>query len=151
MASKLLFLDIATYALTAGVTVETEITRKVIMGGLVKPGDILQIWHRGKMTNNANAKTPRIRLGSLAGTAYWAPAGANNAGWKALTEIEFTATNMQKGFASASGAGSGLSAGAEVTSTVDTSVDWPIIFSGHPTNAGDTMSVEAIRMTLFRP
>jgi hypothetical protein len=90
-------------------------------------------------TNNANAKTARVRLGGGAGTDFLAKDLASNALHKYETLIFNTDYNVQVG----SSAQDGSATGSTTAGAIDTSAATTIVITGQKASAGDTMTLVA--------
>lgn len=94
------------------------------------------------MTNNANSKTLRARLGGIGGFAFWSQAVTTSASARGMGRVQnANATNAQKAY---SGASFGNSASAILTGAIDTSVAQTIVITGQLANAGDTLTLESL-------
>jgi len=106
--------------------------------------EVVALW---SCTNNANAKTARVRFGGIGGTIYESVSLANFASANTYATItNQNATNSQVGY---SAAGFGTSTSALVTSAIDTTVDQTIVFTGQKATAGDTLTLNSYLIRLF--
>jgi hypothetical protein len=114
----------------------------------MKANDQLRIYSLWSANNNANAKTCRVRLGGIGGTAFESANLANNLTMNAVTEIaNRNATNSQVG---APQIGYGLSTSAVVTSSIDVSAAGvTIVLTGQKAVAGDTLALETYHCELI--
>lgn len=104
---------------------------------------VLRITTLWTVTNNANAKTPRIRLGGVSGTAFYSASVPNVQTVQLQTIIRNRdVTGSQVSHASSSGSFS-TSTAAVVTGSIDTTAAQDIVISGQLGNSADTISLEA--------
>jgi hypothetical protein len=126
-----------------GDTVETALKAKTAPALALGANGLLRITTRWSMTNNANNKTARVRLGGITGTQYLNLAIASQLNFHhQLTIANRNATNSQVGAPANLQAVFGVSTTALVTSAIDTTADQDIVFSGQLANAGDTITLE---------
>jgi hypothetical protein len=93
-------------------------------------------------TNNANAKTPRLRIGGAAGTILWAPAAASIAVLTAHRYIFNRGAENSQVSGPTDTNGYGTSTGAVVTSAIDTTQAFDLVISGQKATGGDTLRLE---------
>lgn len=111
--------------------------------------DILRITSLWSYTNSANAKTLRVRLGGLAGTAIFATAPTTTAQAAFQQNIyNSNATNVQKMFNSS--APFSITTGALAAAAVQTNAGFDLVLSGQPANAGETITLEGYTVELIR-
>ena len=134
-----------------GDTSETVLASFTLPGGAMGPNGIVRVTTLWTCTNNANAKTMRIRLGGLTGTAFLAASvAATNVGIMQRTIHNRNSSASQVAFNAASAGSFANVAGgaAPATGAVDTSADQVIAISGQLANAADTMTLEACLVEL---
>jgi hypothetical protein len=126
-----------------GNTSETALATITIPANSMGPNGVLRVTIVMSMTNNANGKTGRVRLGGLAGTSFAAVALANFQSWRHQTQIQnrnatnsqIATTDLQVGF--------GASTAAVITGARDTTSSQDLVISGTLTNSGDTITLES--------
>jgi hypothetical protein len=102
--------------------------------------EVRTVW---TVTNGANAKTPRIRLGGIGGTVYLGSAKTTIASYSDSRRIRNRGvTNSQVGSGSAS-VSFGDSGSAIVTSSVDWSVASDLVLSGQKAVGTDVLTLES--------
>ena len=110
-----------------------------IPAGRLGPNGAIRVVTLWTLTNNANVKTPRIRLGGQAGTILWNPAMASFATFKGHAYI------MNRGLQNSQVAGDaafGGTAGAVATAAIDTSAAQDLVISAQKATGTDTMTLE---------
>lgn len=157
-----LALDFSGYAV-GSVTTEVVMSSKQISAGTLASGDQLNISTWLGLNNGGSAKTFRVYLGTIAGTAGSAvPGGATLIGTYTVTtnaasvkferEVSFlTNTTMKAGVAAATSSLKG-----DNTSTLDSAITIPtlasnfhVIITGQKVTAGDTLRFERLALTAF--
>lgn len=127
---------------------ETALATISVPANSMGPNGVLRVTIVMSMTNNANGKTGRVRLGGLAGTSFAAVALANFQSWRHQTQIQnrnatnsqIATTDLQVGF--------GASTAAVITGTLDTTASQDLVISGTLTNSGDTITLESYLVEL---
>lgn len=134
-----------------GTTNETTLATVTVPAGAMGLNGGVLIVTAWNATVNANAKTPRIRLGGTGGTVYFSPAAASTASFGANTSIRNRgAANSQVGGAAATSAsGSGVSGLALPTSSVDTTASVDLVISGQLGTGTDTLTLERYEVWLL--
>jgi hypothetical protein len=139
-------------AVSAGAnTTENELASVTVPGGAMGTRGMLRVTSLWTVTNNANAKTPRVRFSGLAGTQYAAPSMASVVSLHDVRVIANRgATNSQVG-----GNGGtntyGTTANALITSAVDTTADTTVKLTGQKGVSGDTLTLEMYLVELILP
>lgn len=107
---------------------------------------------RFSQTNNANAKTVRLRLGGIAGTDYLTAQNLASAAAFQFGGVigNNAATNAQKGNVDLGGA-TALFAGPNVTGALDTSVATTLVITAQKGTGGDTVTLESYLVELIQP
>lgn len=131
-----------------GNTNETALATISVPANSMGPNGVLRVTIVMSMTNNANGKTGRVRLGGLAGTSFAAVALANFQSWRHQTQIQnrnatnsqIATTDLQVGF--------GASTAAVITGALDTTSSQDLVISGTLTNSGDTITLESYLVEL---
>lgn len=137
-----------------GTTAETELYSFTLppdlLTNLGQHLEILQIW---SVTGNTNAKTLRLRLGSITGILLQAFSITVAAQTLALPNRRLTYTGMTNFQSVNPGVAVADSAGIAGT-VVDGSLNWAasntIVATAQLTNAADTVSLRQINVRLFR-
>lgn len=108
--------------------------------------EIRTVW---TMTNGANAKTPRVRLGGISGTAFLNAAKTTIASNSDIHRIRNRgATNSQVGSGSASVA-VGDSGSAIVTGALDWSAALDLVITGQKAVGTETLTLESYEVWLL--
>lgn len=133
----------AAQALT-GTTAETAIATVTVPGKLLGKNGILRITTNWGHTNNANAKSLRIRVGTVAGTQLLSASAAS-----ALRTYAMIALHNRNNVAAQIGntntgstTGYGQNTSTPLTTTIDTDADFNIVFSGQLGVGTDTITLE---------
>lgn len=133
-----------------GDTSETILATITIPAGKMGANGRILLSFVATCTENANAKTLRVRLGGIGGTGYLGNSLANFE--TARTELEIVNVNSessQKGWVASFGT-FGTSTATPVTSAIDTSAETTLLITGQLTNGGDTISVESYLAQVLR-
>lgn len=136
---------------SANSTSEQALVTCVVPGGLAGINSSLEIFAIWTLTNNANAKALRNRLGGLAGTEYQNIAGANLVTVATMCRIvNRGALNSQLGLPVGLNAFGVTSTSAIVTSAIDMSVDQSVVISVQKGTGTDTATLETYTIKLVR-
>jgi hypothetical protein len=120
-----------------------------IPAGAMGPNGRLRITSLWTVTNSANTKGLRVKLGGAGGTDYSGVTLTASATLRTQIEIcNRGAPNSQIGFTASQG-GFSVSTGANITSAIDTSVAQTIVFGGQKQSAGETITLESYLVELF--
>lgn len=123
-----------------------------VPGGAMGLNGAVRVWAMYEYTNSAGTKTPSIRAGGITGTTYF------NAGLtvaqSAMAQIIIANNNsasLQTGSSSTatSNYGLGTSAVANITSSVNTAVDWTIGLASIATAATDNFATTGLIIELL--
>jgi hypothetical protein len=127
-------------AALTGTVNETILATAIIRGNILGNNGWLSVETLWACANNANAKTGRIRLQTLANNVFLQSNMANNLGgyFQSLITNDH-ATNAQVG--GNIGGGHGTAGAALPTDAVDTLQDFFILITGQLANAGDTLTL----------
>lgn len=129
-----------------GTTSETELVSVTIPGGLMSSNGQLEVVSYWSETNNANAKTIRMKIGGFSGTSM-----------NTITSVSFftmnnlliirndNSTTAQRGMPSST-TGVGTSTTSVSTAAIDTSVDFQLTFTGQVTVITDSVRVVAFHV-----
>jgi hypothetical protein len=114
-----------------------------IPAGLMGVNGSLRVTTIWSVTNNANAKTARVRLGGIGGTAFWTVALASVLSGKGLCVVMNRGAQNSQVAADPNVIGLATSAVAVTTGAIDTSVAQDLVITGQKATGGDTMTLEA--------
>lgn len=129
---------------------EDALATITIPGGTLRANDGVRVTLAWSFTNNANAKTLRVRFSGASGTVYL------NAGLTTQTPATATvvfgnsgATNAQAGYSEAVIFGNVATASTS-TSAVDTTADTTVVISGQKASAGDALTLISYMVEIIR-
>jgi hypothetical protein len=126
-----------------GNTDETVLATVTIPAGAIGPNGQLLIQALWAFTGT-NTKTPRIRLGGIGGSIFYAAAHTTNLSCTSITRIgNRNAANSQVAGVVSIASGVGASASGVFTAAVDTSAEVTLVFTGQLTNTGEAISIES--------
>lgn len=132
-----------------GTATETILATVAVPARLMSTNGILRITSLWNYTSSANAKTCRIRLGGISGTAFLEAAITSGVTMHALTVLRNrNATNSQVG-GQASGAMNGSSGSAIVTAAIDTTANQDLVFTAQLANTGESITLHAYEVELL--
>lgn len=131
-----------------GTTNETTLATITIPAGAIGPNGQVEMWIVYSTTNNANAKTPRIKLGA---TAYYAPAITTATTVQAFVRIaNRNSASSQVGMAASSPVGVGMAVGSAITtSAINTATAQDITITGQLGVGTDTMTLESYSVRII--
>ena len=102
-------------------------------------------------TNNANAKTMRMRLGGIGGTDFWTATNiASQARYLFDGQIQNRAATNSQGGAFVSGA-TALASSAITTGAIDTSAATTLVITAQKATGGDSIVLESYFVQLWIP
>lgn len=139
-------------AASVSATISEEVLASIrVPAGLIGKNGILRVTSLWTITNSANNKTLRVKLGGIGGTAFLASTQTTNASVQAMTVIsnrnsEASQVSTTGGQASSFGA----STGAVVTATIDTSAETLLVLTGEKASAGETITLERYIVEYYR-
>lgn len=136
-----LYSNLATTSLT-GTTTETTLATIPIKGGVLGVNGKLRFYILGTVTNNANAKSFRLKHAS---TTLWQVAHTTAVG--VTSQILFLNKNSESSQVTSLYNSSILSGSASTVvtpSSIDTSADFSLTITGQLANSADSISVTAI-------
>jgi|GEM_PF-4397697 len=128
-------------ASVTGTTDETVLATVKIPAGLLGPNDMLEISAHWGFNNNANIKTPKIKL---AGVAYYQPSITTSLQALSITQIRnANSQTAQIGGVSSAGVqhGIGSSGAALATSAINMAQEQTLTFTGTLANAADNITL----------
>jgi hypothetical protein len=134
-----------------GNTDETALATVSIPAGAMGLNGGLLIYSTWTTTNSGNNKTPRVRLGGIAGTAFVGPTITTTATFSDIRRIRNR--NSASAQVASTGAATGLSTGtttvAVTTGTVNTAVAQDLVFSAQLANGTETITLENYEVWLL--
>lgn len=135
-----------------GNTTETALATITPAANVQGASGQFEIIAKWQIASSGNNKTARVRFNGIAGTAFTAIVQTTNTYFKTHTIIaNRAATNSQIGDGGNGTGGWAPGTGADVTSAIDTTAVVPIVLSGELANGGDSITLNAYRVTLTRP
>lgn len=141
------FAQDATAQSITGTLTETTLATITIPAGSLGPNGSFEIETLWTVTNSANTKTLRVKLGS---TAFANIAATTSASAQLHTRVaNRNSAASQVGFPSANSSGFGVSSAAVTTGAVDTSQDAIVTITGQLASAGETITLESYVVKLF--
>lgn len=125
-------------------TSEEALATVAIPARAIGPNGRLRITTTWTVTNSANTKTMRVRLGGLSGTAFMVSAQTAIVAEKTMTEIaNRNSASSQVGFISTNTSGFGTGTGSNVTGTINTAVAQDLVITGQKASSGETLTLES--------
>jgi hypothetical protein len=140
---------------STNVTSEEVLATIAVPAGAIGANGFLAVETTWSLTNNANAKTPRVRFGAsgagTGGTAFWAPAYASGLNGHGRCKIQNrNATNSQVAHNAPGAVTSyGLGSVAIVTAAIDTTAATEICITSQKATGTDTMTLESYTVWLY--
>lgn len=132
-----------------GDTNETVLKTINIPAGAMGPNGVLRVNAQFSMTNNANAKTPRIRLGGLGGTVLADPATAGSSSVRINREIVNRNSQSSQVSSGTSITNTfGASSVAISTAAIDTSAATTLVLTGQLGVGTDAIAVESFTVEI---
>lgn len=134
-----------------GTVTETAMATVTIPAGAMGLNGGLQIRSVWTVTNSANNKSLRARLGGMAGTQFLA-AGVTTvvvASDQRTIRNRNSAASQITSYTSTSTTSLGNSSNSATTGTVDTSAAQDLVFTGQLTNTGETITLESYEVWLL--
>jgi hypothetical protein len=111
------------------------------------PNGMLRITSLWSHTNSANSKTPRVEF---AGTQFYGGSFTTVATSRmSRTIANRNAANSQVGGPASGTFNWGSTTAAVTTSSINTSIDQDLVFSGQLANSGETIALESYLVELF--
>lgn len=128
-----------------GTTSETVMDTIVLPGGTLGPNGLLRFTLLlGGLTNNANAKTPRFRLGGVSGTVFFGSSLPSTVSAIIQRTVwNQNAENSQVTYPSGTATSFSTTTAAITTGAVDTSVNQDIVLSLQLADGADSMTLRA--------
>jgi hypothetical protein len=135
-----------------GTTAETVMATVTLVANVIGATGRLESESTWSSTNSANNKSYRMRLGGISGTEYQSLTTANIASVKFRKEIQNLTAGTQNGGIVGNGTAGGYGAvtAAGVTSSIDTTAQTTLVFTGQLADSGETMTLLNYRVTLTR-
>jgi hypothetical protein len=125
-------------------TVEKVLATIVLPAGLLGISGGVQVQSTWSMTNSANSKTVRLRLGGLAGTLFLSAGLTTSAVACDLRSIRNRASaSVQIGsYQAGAVGGTGSNSGTLPTGAINTAVAQDLVLTGQKASAGETLTLE---------
>lgn len=140
-----------TQASVTGTTAETALATIAIRAGIMGTNGQLRVTTLWSLTNNANAKTCRVRLGGISGTVFQGASIASAASWQGLSHIRNrNSASQQVSMSAGPSISFSTSTSAVVTATIDTAQAQDLVLSGQLGNSADTITLESYTVELLR-
>lgn len=126
-----------------GNTSETVLATITVPANAMGANGVLRLEYSVSMTNNANNKTIRVRLGGVGGAAFKGLVRASTLADRQIVTIQnVNATGSQKSWNSGSES-LGVTAGAFTTGAIDTTASQTLVITGQLANSADSIAVES--------
>ena len=139
----------AVAASITGTLTETALATITIPAGAMGPNGVIRVQLLWTVTNNANAKTLRIRLGGIGGTAHMTISGASTVSVTAHRVIANRNSQSSQVSSSAATTAFGNGAAAVVTGAIDTSASQTLVITAELGNIADTVTLESYLVELL--
>lgn len=154
--SRISVLGASAVAVSGGADTNENILATItIPAGAMGLNGILRVWHSWTVTNSANNKILRVRLGGIGGTQMASATLTTSATAVCLTHIANRgAANSQISPPNASSTFLGLvaaSTSALQTASIDTSAATTLVLTGAKASAGETLTLESYLVELILP
>jgi hypothetical protein len=130
-------------------TTEDILATITIPAGAMGANGRIRITHEWSWTNDANAKTCKVRFGGAAGTAYHSSSLTTQTPMKVTTEIaNRNSASSQFGSSLVLFGVTGITS-LTTTSAVDTTAATTIVITGQKAASGDTLTLESYLVELM--
>lgn len=135
-----------------GTADQTELGSVTLPGGLVSANGILEVSSFWAMTNSANSKNIKIKIGQTSDPATGGSSFLNRTETTILYHQHLcvlrcaNSTSSQKAISSTLAAGFGSTTASNFTNTYDLSTDKKIFFTGQLANTGETVTLRGWRL-----
>ena len=139
------FSDLSASVALTGTTSETTLLTVNIPAGLIGISGKVKMYPLYSMTNNANSKTLRVKLG---GSTAFSTAVASSSQSSALVIIRNIGSESVQKSSTIVVSGFGNNSAALATLAIDTSVATTITVTGQLANSADTMTLEDFFMEI---
>ena len=139
------FYDLSSAVVLTGTTSETTLLTVNIPDGLIGISGKVKMYPLYSMTNNANSKTLRVKLGGS--TAFSTSVGSSSQS-SALVIIRNIGSESVQKSATTVVSGLGNNSATLTTLAIDTSVTTTIVVTGQLANSADTMTLEDFFMEI---
>jgi len=143
--SQILFYDLTAAVALTGTTVETTLVTITIPAGLIGSNGKVKMYPLYSMTNNANNKSLRVKLG---GSTAFSTVVSNSSQSSALVIIRNIGSESVQKSSTSVVSGLGNIGIALATLAIDTSVATTITVTGQLANSADTMTLEGFFMEI---
>jgi hypothetical protein len=128
---------------------EETLATVTLPAGAMGPNGVLRITTLWTFNNNANVKTPRIRLGGVSGSIIYAPAGANQVNISDMRIVRNRNAQNSQISQPISGIAFNVTTGTAFTGAVDTSAAVDIVFSSQKATGTDTLTLESYMVEVY--
>lgn len=122
-----------------GTTTETTLATITIPGGMMGQNGMLRLTTLWTLTNNANSKTLRGKLG---GGTFFAPVNTGNGSYNGIATLRNRSSASQVFLSAGNPTIAGGAGGPAVTLAIDTTVDQPLLITAQLASATDTATLE---------
>lgn len=139
------FYDLSAAVALTGTTVETTLLTINIPSGLIGTNGKVKMYPLYSMTNNANSKTLRVKLG---GSTAFSTSVSSSSQSSALVIIRNIGSESVQKSATTVVSGLGNNSATLTTLAIDTSVTTTIVVTGQLANSADTMTLEDFFMEI---
>jgi len=142
-------LDLSTAAVTlTGTTAETVLAAVKVPAKSLGRNGAIRATALYNLTNNANNKTLRMRLGGLSGSSMGSFVSASGA--SARLVFTFQNQNSPASQVAIDGAGFGQTNVALLTGAVDTNLEQDLVLTGQLANGADSIVLSAFEIEIYR-
>lgn len=133
-------------------TAENILATISIAANTILANDALEITTMWSMTGSTNAKTLRIRLGGIGGTAFLSSAqtGGTTVAVQNLIIIRFPTTATQKAWNSGNTNVYATGTGAATTGAIDMTALQTLVITGQKATGSETLALESYSVKLVR-
>lgn len=138
----------AVAASITGTLTETALATIAVPPGAMGLNGGLQVWTTWTVTNSANNKTLRVRLGGIAGAQYMANVLTTSTSFNDIRRIRNRNSASSQVGGPASGT-FGAAGAAVVTSSLDTAAAQDISITAQLASAGETITLESYEVWLL--
>lgn len=139
----------ATQSSVTGTTAETALATVTVPAGAMGLNGQLAITALFSYTSSANAKTPRVRFGGAAGAAFFSTSRTTDALYQQMVMIGNRNSASSQIGGSQGASAFGASTGSLMTSSIDTTTDQTVVFSGLLANSSETITLERYSVELI--
>jgi hypothetical protein len=139
----------SSFAAVSGAADTNENTLATVTIPILSAKSIIRVTTHWSITNNANPKTARIKLGA---TTYLQASLANTLSYQGVTLIaNRDVTNSQVGTPAGTNGGYGIVNSAVVTASMDTTATSTLTITAQKGTGTDTMTLEGYLVEILKP